>query len=72
MPHLTPPEYDRLERAVDERRRIAVVRGGRETVVIPIRLFLRDGRETIAARHPSTGEEMLLDVLQLDRIDVIP
>jgi hypothetical protein len=40
MAHFTSDEFDRLERAVDQGRRIALVRQGRELVVIPTRLYL--------------------------------
>jgi hypothetical protein len=70
--HLTPSEYDRLERAVMDGRRIAIVRQGRETVITPLRLFMRDGRETIEARHPTTGDLFTVIIELLDSLDVIP
>lgn len=72
MAHLTPAEYDRLERAIMDRRRIALVRHGREVVVVPIRLFLRDGREVIEARHPTTGYLIATVIEDLDSIEVVP
>jgi hypothetical protein len=70
--HLTPAEYDRLERAVMDGRRIALVRHGREVVVVPLRLFLRDGREVIEARHPTTGYLLSAIIDELDSIEVVP
>lgn len=72
MAHLTPGDYDRLERAVMDGKRIAIVRQGRETVVLPLRLFTRDGHETIEARHPTTGDvfDVLIDML--DALDFLP
>lgn len=72
MAHLTPAEYDRLERAVMERRRIALVRQGREIVVVPLRLFLREGREVIEARHPTTGHLITSVIDDLDAVEIVP
>lgn len=72
MAHLTPAEYDRLERAVMDGRRIALVRQGREVVVIPLRLFLRDGREVIESRHPTTGYLITSVIEDLDSVEVVP
>lgn len=72
MAHLSPREYDLLERAVMDGRRISLVRQGREVVVVPLRLFLRDGREVIEARHPTTGYLMTSVIEELDAVDVLP
>jgi hypothetical protein len=69
--HLTPGEYDRLERAVMDGRRIALVRHGREIVVIPLRLFMRGGREVIEARHPTTGDLITRVIEDLDAVEVV-
>lgn len=71
MAHLTPSEYDRLERAVMDGRRIALVRHGREMVVIPLRLFMRAGREVIEARHPTTGDLITRVIEDLDAVEVV-
>jgi len=52
---LTHEQYDLLERAITEKRRIAVMRRGTEYVVVPSRLSVEHGREAILARHPSGG-----------------
>jgi hypothetical protein len=52
---LTHEQYDLLERAITEKRRIAVMRRGTEYVVVPSRLSVEQGREAILARHPSGG-----------------
>ena len=72
MAHLTPGEYDRLERAVIEGRRIALVRQGRELVVVPLRLFMREGREAIEARHPTTGDVIIRIIEDLDAVEIVP
>lgn len=71
MAHLTPGEYDRLERAVMDGRRIALVRQGREMVVVPLRLFMRGGREVIEARHPTTGDLITRVIEDLDAVEVV-
>jgi len=70
--HLTPREYDRLERAIMDGRRIALVRQGRELVVVPLRLFLRDGREVIEARHPTTGDIITRAIEDLEAVEIVP
>lgn len=72
MAHLTPREYDRLERAIMDGRRIALVRQGRELVVVPLRLFLRDGREVIEARHPTTGDIITRAIEDLEAVEIVP
>ena len=72
MAHLTPREYDRLERAIMDGRRIALVRQGRELVVVPLRLFLRDGREVIEARHPTTGDVITSVIDELQAVEIVP
>ncbi len=68
MARLTPNDYDRLERAVRDGRRIILVRQGRELVVIPLQLSLRAGREILDTRHPVTGEPLSF---RLDDVDTI-
>jgi len=63
---LTHTQYDELERAITDGRRVAVWRRGTEYVVIPLRLRIVDGHEEITARHPTTGEDI---VLRLDEMD---
>jgi hypothetical protein len=70
--HLSPKEYDRLERAVQDGTRIALVRQGRELVVTPRRLFVRDGRDVIEARHPTTGDIFDVIIETLDALEVLP
>jgi hypothetical protein len=70
--HLTPAEYDRLERAIMDGRRVALVRQGRELVVVPLRLYLRDGREVIEARHPTTGDLLTAVIDDLQSVEVVP
>lgn len=71
MAQLTHQEYDRLERAVIERHRIAVYRRGTEYIVVPERLRLIDGRERIEAVHPTTGDAIVIYIDEIDSLQVI-
>jgi hypothetical protein len=71
MAELTHQQYERLERAVIDRRRIAVYRRGTEYVVIPQRLHLIDGRERIEAVHPTTGDSIIIYLDEIDSLQVI-
>ena len=72
MAHLSPRDYDLLERAVMDGKRIALVRQGRDVVVVPLRLFMRDGREVIEARHPTTGDLITRVIEDLDAVEFVP
>lgn len=71
MAHLSTREYDRLERAVRDGERLALVRRGRELVAVPLRLFLRDSREVLEVRHPTTGDLMTFTIDDLDSISFV-
>jgi len=72
MAYLTTRDYDQLEEAVRDGRRLAIMRQGREIVVVPTRLVHRSGRETIEARHPTTGDFLSFAVEDVDSIEFIP
>lgn len=71
MAELTTEQYDRLERAVIDKKRIAVYRRGTEYIVIPHRLQLIDGRERIEAVHPTTGDFIIIYLDEIDSLQVI-
>ena len=71
MAQLTHKQYDDLERAIIDGRRISVYRRGTEYIVVPSRLRTTDGREALDARHPTTGEEITLYVDEVDAIEVV-
>lgn len=71
MAELTHLQYDALERAITSGRRIAVYRRGTEYVVIPTQLSLVNGRESISALHPTTGDRITLYIDEVDSIDVV-
>jgi hypothetical protein len=69
---LTPDALDALERAVRERRRVALTRRGTEFVVVAEGLHF-DGRdEALEARLPMTGEVLRFRLRELDRFSVLP
>jgi hypothetical protein len=69
--HLTPADFDRLERAIADGRRISLVRQGRELVVVPNRLVVRGGREMLEARHPITGDDITVRLDDLDGFEIV-
>jgi hypothetical protein len=71
MAQLSHEQYERLERAITERRRIVVYRRGTEYVVLPLRLETAGGRETILARNPSTGDDLLLRLDEIDGLELV-
>jgi hypothetical protein len=64
-------QYDLLEDAIAHGRRLSVRRRGNEYLVIPLRLRLVDGRESIDTRHPSTGARMTLWLDELDALEEV-
>lgn len=71
MAQLTHQQYEQLERAVADGRRIAVQRRGTEYLVVPARLGIRDGREVIEASNPTTGDNLTLYLDEVDAIEVV-
>ena len=72
MAQLTHEQYDAIERAVAEGTRIVVRRSaGRETVLIPSKLRMLDGREAIEARNPTTGHDLTIYLDEVDSIEVV-
>lgn len=71
MARLTVAEYDALEDAIRDGRRIAVRRLRQDVIVIPLRLVIRNRREAIEARHPTTGDRVVLMIDEAERIEVI-
>ena len=72
MAQLTHEQYEVLERAVVDGRRIAFRRRGRrEWVVIPLTLRLVDGREVVDARNPKTGRDLVIYLDQVDAIEAL-
>ncbi len=69
---LTPDALDALERAVRERRRVALRRRGTEYVVVAERLGTAEREETFEGRLPMTGEILAFRLRELDTFAVLP
>ena len=69
---LTPDALDALERAVRERRRVALRRRGTEYVVIAIRLETGERDELLEGRLPMTGEVLAFPLRELETFAVLP
>ncbi len=68
---LSTGQYDQLERAIIRGSRLNIIRRGTEYVVVPERLCLLCGRESILARHPSTGHHIELALDEIDSFEVV-
>lgn len=71
MADFTHEQYDALERAIMDGRRISVYRRGTEYIVIPTRLRLAGGREALEAKHPTTGDDITLFLDEVDQLEVV-
>ena len=71
MAQLSAAEYDSLERAIVDGKRVAVYRRGTEYVVIPLALRTAGSREVIDSRHPTTGDVFRFFIDELDSIQII-
>jgi len=69
---LTPDALDALERAVRERRRVALRRRGTEYVVVAERLDTSGRDEIFAGRLPMTGEVLPFRLRDLESFAVLP
>ena len=68
---LTTAQYDALERAIRDGRRLAVWRRGSEFVVVVDRLRVTGGREALEAHHPVTGDALTLYIDELEGSEVV-
>ena len=71
LTQLTPSQYDTLERAIANGRRLAVWRRGTEFVIVVDRLRVTGGREALEAHHPTTGDRLTLYIDELEGIEVV-
>ena len=67
----SPRDYDRLERAIADRRRIQLVRSGSELVILPDRLRTEFGEEVLIAKHPGTGNRLEVPLDEIEWFDVV-
>ena len=68
---LNAAQYDALERAIRDGRRLSVWRRGTEYLIIVDRLRVTNGREALEAHHPSTGDKLTLFIDELEGIEVV-
>ena len=68
---LNSQQYDALERAIANGRRLSVWRRGTEFLVIVDRLRVSGGREALEAHHPTTGDKLTLYIDELEGIEVV-
>jgi hypothetical protein len=71
MAQFNHEQYDALERAVADRRRIVISRRGTEYIVIPHRITQRGGREIVETRNPTTGDRQTFFLDEVDGFDVV-
>ena len=71
MAELTTAQYDALERAITDGKRISVFRRGPEFVVVPRTLRPDRGREALESTHPTTGDRITLYIDEIDTIEVV-
>jgi hypothetical protein len=67
----THKQYDILERAITNGKRISAYRRGTEYVVVPTRLHMISGREAVEATHPTTGEQITIYLDEMDSFEVV-
>jgi hypothetical protein len=68
---LNSDQYDALERAIANGRRLSVWRRGTEFLIVVDRLRVSGGREALEAHHPTTGDKLTLYIDELEGIEVI-
>jgi hypothetical protein len=68
---LNSAQYDALERAIADGRRLSVWRRGTEFLIIVDKLRLNGGREALEAHHPTTGDHLTLYIDELEGIEVV-
>ena len=69
---LTPDALDALERAVRERRRVALRRRGTDYVVVAERLETGQRDEILEGRLPMTGEIVAFPLRDIETFAVLP
>jgi len=69
---LTPEALDALERAVRERRRVALRRRGTEYVVVAQRLETSGRDDILVGRLPMTGDMLRFRLRDLESFAVLP
>jgi hypothetical protein len=68
---LTAAQYDALERAIVDRSRVAIRINGAELVLIPESITMKGGRELLVTQNPSSGLELLIQIDDIERLEVV-
>ena len=71
MAQLTSKQYDDLEAAVRDRKKVSVIRRGTEYVIVPHSIRMRGGKEAIETVHPTTGDFMVIFIDDVDSFSVV-
>lgn len=71
MAQLTVAQYDALEVAIRDGRRVIVRRRHQDVIVIPERLVIRNRREAIEAHHPTTGDHLIIWIDEAESFEVV-
>ena len=71
MAQLTSKQYDDLEAAVRDRKKVSVIRRGTEYVVVPRSIRMRGGKEAIETVHPTTGDFMVIFIDDIESFSVV-
>jgi hypothetical protein len=71
MAELNHRQYDALEHAILHGGRVSIYRRGTEYIVIPLRLRLEGGRESIEAQNPTTGDYLVLHLDEIDSVEMV-
>jgi hypothetical protein len=72
MAQLSTRQYDDLERAVRDGKRVSVMRRGTEYIIVPQAVRVRSGKEAIEARNPTTGDNMVIFIDDIESFVVLP
>jgi hypothetical protein len=72
LKELNHRQYDALESAITNGRRISIRRRGSEYVGVPKKLWSEGQREALSLLHPTTGELITIFLDEIDRIEVVP
>lgn len=67
----TPEQMDRLEAAVRQQLRVAVMRRGVEFIVVAKRLASARGKEAFVGLLPMTGEEVVFPLDEVEHFVVV-
>jgi len=67
----SPERLDQLERAVRDRRRVALSRRGSEFIVVAVALKSADRQEVFVGHLPMTGEELEFVLGDIDWFQVV-